>query len=90
MSKSIWNMSANELIEYEFNGGEMGMTGDLETALANKLETACTYLGVCIKQLEEYSDNELVIDWAENKTLSLSELKQFIKPIWENSNDASQ
>lgn len=78
MTREISKMSAKELIEFERNGGENGTTSDLCSELSDKLLLAITYLEVCIKQCQEYSENELVIDWDTNKSYEISELKKFI------------
>lgn len=86
MVKPITKMTAKELIDFEFSGGDDGFTTLLESTLADKLSEAITLLDACVKQLEEYSDNELVIDWDTKKSYEIAAIKEFIG----GSYDASQ
>ena len=71
-------MTAKELIAFEVSGGEDGITTDLSSELSDKLLEAVTLLEACVMQCEEYSDNELVINWETNESYKIADIKKFI------------
>lgn len=80
MTKSIYDMTSHELIEFERNNSK-GSTSDLCTELAVRLFESLKMVESCIVQLEEYSENELVIDDDNNRRYEVSALKAFTAPV---------
>lgn len=73
--KSVFKMSAFELVQHEASQGQERGTSDLETALADKLTQAVLLLIICTEQLQDYSPNECVI--GRSGDTNISELLAF-------------
>lgn len=81
MSKSIHKMTPRELVEFEQDGGEEGLSTDLCILLALRLAEALDVIESCVVQLEEYSEHELVIDDDNNRRYEISALKALTAPV---------
>lgn len=73
--KSVFNMSAFELVQHEAGQGQKYGTTDLETALAEKLTEVVRLLTIATEQLQDYSENECVM--GRTGDTNISELLAF-------------
>lgn len=84
-SKRMRDMTARELVDYEYNGGPDGITSDLSTELAQRLDYVCRMLEVCNYRLGELSDEDRIIgesiDNSDPVVYTRTYIKQFIGEV---------